>query len=90
MSLETSTSENLERDSIEVENELARDLVQFMNTNVPYTIKRLLPVDGSSMYVLEGSNAEVIEPNPFQVNFQVVPHKNKGGVRLTKYVTYNW
>ena len=82
-------SENTDANPADIEEELCYELTDFMNTSIPYSIKRLLPADLKSIYVFEG-NGELIDPNPFDPEFQCVPHEKKGGVRLTKSITYNW
>ncbi|KAL7295806.1 hypothetical protein TKK_0010856 [Trichogramma kaykai] len=80
----------LEEENIdELEYELSKGLVEFMHTSVPYTIKRLLVADLKSIYVGCGENATVIEPNPFSLDFECVPHEKKGGIRVNKIITYD-
>lgn len=61
-----------------------------MHTSVPYTIKRLLAADLKSMYIGRGENSIILEQNPFSTNFECLPHERKGGVQVTKQITYNW
>ena len=77
-------------DTSEMEYELSRDLVQFMHSTVPYTVKRLLVADLKSIYVGGGENETNVDPNPFNDNFSCTPNDAKGGVRLTNNITYNW
>ena len=84
------STDDAKQDTSEIENELVKELVEYMHTTVLYTVKRLLPADLKILYVSRGLNTENIESNPFQTDFQCVPHEVKGGVRLTKYITYNW
>lgn len=75
-----------------MEYELNSDLIDFMNTNVPYTIKRLLAADLNRIYVGRGENDRIYnleESNPFEENFKCVLNDVKGGVRVNGYVTYN-
>ncbi|KAK0083179.1 hypothetical protein PV325_009214 [Microctonus aethiopoides] len=78
-----------DEDTSEIEYELSRELIEFMHTTVPYTVKRLLAADIKSIYVGEGENNKIIAPNPFQDDFPCVPNTIKGGVRLTNNITYN-
>ncbi|XP_043483422.1 probable ATP-dependent RNA helicase DHX34 [Leptopilina heterotoma] len=71
------------------ETKLVKELVEYMHTTVPYTIKRLLPASLNSVYVGNENNNDNIDPNPFQPDFQCVPNEIKGGCRLTNRITYN-
>jgi ATP-dependent RNA helicase DHX34 len=71
--------------------QLERDLSNYMNCEVFYTIKRLLPADLKTLY--KGSRAEdfellKFEPNPFSDNFTCVANDVKGGVFVTENITY--
>lgn len=61
-----------------------------MHTSCPYTIRRLLPADLKIMYYGREENAVDVNSNPFEENFECVPHEIKGGVRLTNFITYSW
>lgn len=61
-----------------------------MHTNIPYTIKRLLPADLKTIYVGSRNNDVIIEPNPFQSDFKSTPNVAKGGIYVTETITYNW
>lgn len=74
----------------ETENQLVKELVEYMHTTVPYTIKQVLPAGLKSLYVGRGNNTDNIAPNPFQVDFQSIPNETKGGCYLTNRITYNW
>ncbi|XP_066590433.1 probable ATP-dependent RNA helicase DHX34 [Prorops nasuta] len=80
----SSTTEDFDK----FEEDLTRDLIQYMHTTVPYTIKRLLPADLKTIYVGRGENNSLINPNPFQSDFQYIPNEKKGGVLLTNNITY--
>lgn len=73
----------------EIDQKLSLELIEFMNTTVPYTIKRLLPADLKTIYVGKGENYVDINPNPFQNDFQCEANTMKGGVRLTNNINYN-
>ncbi|XP_043272720.1 probable ATP-dependent RNA helicase DHX34 isoform X2 [Venturia canescens] len=73
----------------QMEEELSVDLIQFMRTTIPYTVKRLLPADLKTIYVGRGENGMEIKPNPFQHDFKSFPNTTKGGVWLTQHITYN-
>ncbi|XP_055634665.1 probable ATP-dependent RNA helicase DHX34 isoform X2 [Toxorhynchites rutilus septentrionalis] len=76
--------------SIEQTNyELWQDLAQFMNTEVCYTIKRLLPADAKILYKESLSEMPVdLEPNPFAEEFSLVPNELKGGVHISENILY--
>lgn len=67
-------------------------MVQFMNAEIGYTIKRLLAADQKVMYV--GPSGEEITftgPNPFcGEDWQVYEDDKYGGIRLAPYLTYDW
>ncbi|KFB40810.1 AGAP001338-PA-like protein [Anopheles sinensis] len=82
----------------EMNRELWSSLAQFMNTEVCYTIKKLLPADLKSLY--KGpqrvdfddddtqERVELPDPNPFAEDFQPIYNETKGGIHLTENVTY--
>lgn len=80
-----------EKENVEtLEYELSKGLIDFMHTSVPYTIKRLLVGDLKSIYVEGEENFMTITPNPFETDFECQSNSKKGGVRLTKNITFNW
>ncbi|XP_020296312.1 probable ATP-dependent RNA helicase DHX34 isoform X2 [Pseudomyrmex gracilis] len=82
--------ENNERkDFDKIEQSLTQELIEYMHTTVPYTIKRLLPADLKTIYVRDGNNDMSVEPNPFHPDFKSVPNVIKGGVYVTDSITYN-
>ncbi|XP_057341337.1 probable ATP-dependent RNA helicase DHX34 [Microplitis mediator] len=85
----TGDNEEMENDTHKIEIELSREIIEFMHTTVPYTIKRLLVADLKTLYVGEGENDKIVEPNPFQDDFPCVLNPSKGGVKLTNNITYN-
>lgn len=73
----------------ELQHDLSCDISSYMNSDVCYTIKRLLPGDLKVLY----AGAEVhatVDPNPFEQGFECRPHEKKGGVYVTDNVVYNW
>lgn len=78
------------KDFNKVEQSLTQELIEYMHTTIPYTIKRLLPADLKMIYVGSGNNDTCIEPNPFQTDFKSIPNVTKGGVNVTDSITYNW
>ncbi|EFN70159.1 Probable ATP-dependent RNA helicase DHX34 [Camponotus floridanus] len=77
------------KDFSKIEQNLTQELIEYMHTTVPYTIKRLLPADLKMIYVGNGNNDTCIEPNPFQADFKSVANITKGGVHITDNITYN-
>ncbi|XP_058118070.1 probable ATP-dependent RNA helicase DHX34 [Anopheles ziemanni] len=83
----------------EMNRELWSSLAQFMNTEVCYTIKKLLPADLKSLFkgpqrLVDGDDdddherIELPDPNPFAEDFQPIYNETKGGIHLTENVTY--
>ncbi|XP_055541784.1 probable ATP-dependent RNA helicase DHX34 [Wyeomyia smithii] len=69
--------------------ELWHDLAQFMNTEVCYTIKRLLPADVKTLY--KGSSIVEpldLDPNPFAEDFVPIANDVKGGMYITENIVY--
>ncbi|OAD52775.1 putative ATP-dependent RNA helicase DHX34 [Eufriesea mexicana] len=88
--LQDSNTRNDEKhDFSEFEYTLTQELIEYMHTTVPYTLKRLLPADLKTIYVGNSENSTLISPNPFQLDFIVIPNSIKGGVRVTNIITYN-
>ncbi|KAG5680272.1 hypothetical protein PVAND_009791 [Polypedilum vanderplanki] len=70
---------------------LERDLANFMNCEVVYTIKRLLPADLKNLY--KGNRHEdcsnlLLNQNPFCEDFACIANDVKGGVYVTEHITY--
>ena len=73
--------------------QLERDLANYMNCEIFYTFKRLLPADLKTLY--KGMRDEdyetlLLEPNPFSEKFTCVLNDVKGGVFVTENITYGW
>lgn len=77
-----------------LEYELEQDLVSYMNSEVCYTIKRLLPGDLKTVYKGPGDSVEglmeMMSPNPFSDSFSCIENTVKGGVYVTENVTLGW
>lgn len=88
-----------EEDSDAIEKELWMQLANFMNTQVYYTIKRILPADLKTIYVgftgVEGDELELEQQrwqaigNEFAKNFVSQPNMIKGGWFVSENVTIN-
>ncbi|ALC49338.1 CG32533, partial [Drosophila busckii] len=63
------------------------DLVDFMNLNVVYSIKRLLPADLKVLYTRCAPNLALKE-NPFADNFELKVNADKGGFNVSENVVY--
>ncbi|KAL6256792.1 hypothetical protein P5V15_011732 [Pogonomyrmex californicus] len=88
--LQGSDSANEEgKDFSKIEQNLTQELIEYMHTTIPYTIKRLLPADLKMIYVGSGNNNTSVEPNPFETDFKSKPNVTKGGVYVTDNITYN-
>lgn len=78
--------------------ELWSSLAQYMNTEVCYTMKKLLPADLKTLYKgpsleedeEDEERMELPDPNPFAEDFQPLRNETKGGVYLTENITYGW
>ncbi|XP_044260161.1 probable ATP-dependent RNA helicase DHX34 [Tribolium madens] len=64
------------------------DLVNFVNTDVSYNIKRLLPADLKEIYTRESGGVETTEKNPFEESYKIVSNDVLGGVQVTENFTY--
>ncbi|CAK1542274.1 unnamed protein product [Leptosia nina] len=71
----------------EIQYELSKDMSAYMNCDVYYTIKRLLPADLKALYSCE--EQANIDPNPFDREFICKPHDRKGGVYVTDNIVFN-
>lgn len=70
---------------------LEQDLANYMNSEVFYTIKRLLPADLKQLYRgdrEENCEALLLDPNPFAEDFTCIANGSKGGVYVTEIITY--
>lgn len=70
---------------------LEQDLANYMNCEVFYTIKRLLPADLKHLY--RGKSEEnyerlLLDPNPFAEDFMCIENGTKGGVYVAENITY--
>lgn len=77
-----------------LEQDLWQNLANFMNTEVFYTIKRLLPADLKTLYTgIEDETSNIImppNPNPFASDFESVQNCTKGGFYVTENITLGW
>ncbi|XP_052742483.1 probable ATP-dependent RNA helicase DHX34 isoform X2 [Bicyclus anynana] len=73
----------------ELQYDLSCDVTSYMNSDVCYTIKRLLPGDLKVLYVGSDEPHPNVDPNPFEQGFECRAHEKKGGVYVTDNVVYN-
>jgi HrpA-like RNA helicase len=64
------------------------DLVSFVNTEVSYNVKRLLPADLKEIYTQEPAGIPENERNPFDEKYKITPNCELGGVNVTENLTY--
>ena len=77
--------------SEELETKLSRGLIEFINAETLFCMRRLLPGDLKIMYSHQQENNITSDTNPFvpSSEFVVKENEHKGGVNLTDYMTYN-
>ena len=68
-----------------VESDVSFSLAGFIDTQVDYSIRRVLSVEAKSMYV--GYSDNVAQPDSTTLGTQI-PNRVKGGVFMTPYLTY--
>ncbi|CAH0399530.1 unnamed protein product [Chilo suppressalis] len=74
----------------ELQHQLSCDISSYMNSEVYYTLKRLLPGDLKVIYCGPPDEPHAnIDPNPFEQGFECHPHEKKGGVYVTDNIVYN-
>lgn len=77
-----------------LEQKLSQAVISFMNCEVVYTVKRLLPGDLKIMYNQSFEEQEEMmracTPNPFNETFDCVADEKKGGIRVTTYINFGW
>ncbi|XP_045538727.1 probable ATP-dependent RNA helicase DHX34 [Papilio machaon] len=73
----------------ELQHDLSCDISSYMNSDVYYTIKRLLPGDLKVLYYGADEAHATIDPNPFEEGFECRAHEKKGGIYVTDNVVYN-
>ncbi|XP_027848814.2 probable ATP-dependent RNA helicase DHX34 [Aphis gossypii] len=80
-----------EKSNRKAERQLSADMVQFMNAEIGYTMKRLLAADQKVMYIgPSGEDVSFTGPNPFcGDDWQVCEDDKYGGIRLAPYLTYD-
>ena len=89
--------QKLEQKMKRLQRELHYDLIAFTQTQILYTIKRLLAADLKVIYQGHDSDTEQTqneemrnELNPFWPEFQAVVHPRKGGLQMADFLVYGW
>ena len=88
-------SAKVERRANRLQKELHYDLISFTQTQILYTMKRLLAADLKTLYVgtdhhLHDQDDAVSQDNPFWSEFQAVAHERKGGFQVAEFLVYGW
>ena len=92
--MSTKETQKLEEKTNRLQKDLHYDLIAFTQTQIPYTIKRLLTADMKNMYI--GAEYQVDEEdrvssvNPFWPGYEPVTHPSKGGLQMADFLTYSW
>jgi len=68
--------------------ELSKKLFKFTDKKYKYSVRRLGPAERNNLYVGGGENNEVSEEF-VGLTDNIEPHPEKGGIKLTGYLTYN-
>ena len=88
--------QKLEQKMKRMQRDLHYDLIAFTQTQILYTVKRLLAADLKVIYrghTLESENPNEEmrnEINPFWPEFQTVAHPRKGGLQMADFLVYGW
>jgi hypothetical protein len=64
-------------------------MLEFLETKIQYSFRKLGPAERNNLYVGPGQNMTVDEFNGEEIYSNAVPNEDKGGVKLTNYLTYN-
>jgi len=84
-------SETRRNKELDLENHLANKLSEFLDSDVSYSLRRLLPSENRYLYI--GPLGETQSGGEFDNAFLFTggsePHPTKGGVRVNEYLTYN-
>ena len=87
-------AQKLEDKATRLQKDLHYDLISFTQSQILYTIKRLLAADLKNLYV--GAEYQVDEEdrtstiNPIWPQFQPTPHPTKGGLQMSEFLVYAW
>ena len=77
---------------LDLENHLAKKLSEFLDSNVSYSLRRLLPSESRYLYLgplgqTQGDSRLEDASSPFTGGLE--PHPTKGGFRVNEYLTYS-
>ena len=77
-----------------IEQELWMQLANFMNTEIYYTIRRVLPAELKTTYEgyngPSGDSSPLVAGNPFEKDYECHENMVKGGWWVMENVTVNW
>nr|KAG5694320.1 hypothetical protein BaRGS_035188 [Batillaria attramentaria] len=74
----------------QLERLLAQKLAEFLDSKVPYTIRRIMAAEMQHLYVGPGNKPKVsIGLKAFMSAGEQTEHPVKGGIRVNDYLTYN-
>lgn len=84
-------SETRRNKELDLENHLANKLSEFLDSDVSYSLRRLLPSESRYLYIgpLGETQSGGEYDNAFPFTGGSEPHPTKGGVRVNEYLTYN-
>lgn len=73
---------------------LKQKLVEFLDSDIVYSLRRMLPADVSSAYISK-YNSKTNDEEKIELEFlnkfeKFEENKEKGGHKVTDYLTYNW
>ena len=75
---------------------LKKKLSEFLDSNVLYSLRRVLPAELNTTYVKQFAAESQLDANDVLVRSLVgssdscEPNERKGGFKITRYLTYNW
>ena len=76
-------------------NNLKKKLVEFLDSDIIYSIKRMLPADIASIYISKYNSKTNNDEQKVELEFlnkfeKFEENKETGGYKVTDYLTYNW
>ena len=93
-SMSTREAKKVEDKANQLQRELHYDLIAFTQTQIMYTIKRLLAADLKHIYsgaeCGSGADDGDVAENPFWPHFESVSHPTKGGLHMAPFLLYGW
>lgn len=71
---------------------LTEELLSYMNSEVAYNVKRLLPADLKDLYTFSADSFSLVkqkDKNPFDPQYVMTPNHSKGGFNVTENVVFD-